>query len=269
MQRNELCTGRFQHVSWVETTGSTNVDLVAAAAAEPLVPLVLLADEQTAGRGRLDRSWEQARGGGLMVSFYVPWNDASTAHVVPTALGVAIAEAIAATGRVVGLKWPNDVVVGSRADAPPSSEEVQQLDGRKLGGMLSVAVTTDDGFAGVVAGLGCNISWPPRDYVELPDAAALDHLPGDRIDRDALASDLIYRFDAELTAVHESGVHRLADRYRERCVTIGQDVRVDVGADVVEGKATDVDPTGALILDVDGRQHRVDVGDVTHLRPRF
>lgn len=260
MQRNDLIAGRFQHVSWVDQTGSTNADVAAMAVGEPSVARALFADEQTSGRGRLDRSWEQAKGSGLLVSFFIPWLDASTAHLVPTALGVAIAGAITDTGRSVGLKWPNDVVVKAVGDP---------LDGKKLGGMLSSSVVTERGFCGVVAGLGCNVTWPPLKFPELPDATALDHLSGVPISRDALATDLIRRFDQELTASADRGADNLLDRYRGLCVTLGQAVRVEVGHETVEGVATDIDPSGALLLDVDGRQLRVDVGDVTHVRRRI
>lgn len=268
VQRDDLCAGRFQHVGWVDRTGSTNTDLTEMGAANPTVPRVLFADLQTAGRGRLNRRWEQAASGGLMVSFYVPWTDASSSHLVPTALGVAIAEAISMTGRSVGLKWPNDIVV-ARADTvvAPGSDEQSPMLGKKLGGMLSAAVVADNALCGVVAGLGCNVSWPPLGFDALPDAVALDSLPGERVDREHLAADLIGRFDRELEAVHESGATRLLDRYRRSCVTIGQDVRVSLGDDTIVGRATDIDPSGALLVDVDGRQRRVDVGDVVHLRP--
>lgn len=259
MLRSELSAGRFQQVSWVETTGSTNADLVERAPAEPVRPLALFADEQTAGRGRLDRRWEQSRGGGLMVSFYVPWTNALLGHLVPTALAVATVVVIEGLERPVGLKWPNDVVVGEAAGPA--------LSGKKLGGMLSAAVLVDRKFAGVVVGLGCNVTWPPADSAELPDAAALAHLDGPDIERTALAASLVARFDEELTALEASGSQRLLERYRDRCVTIGQRVKVEVAGMTIEGLATDIDPSGALLLEVDGRQRKVDVGDVIHLRP--
>lgn len=259
MHKSELSKGRFQQVSWVESTGSTNADLQVAALAEPSIPLVLFADEQTAGRGRLDRSWEQSRGGGLMVSFFVPWTDAPSSHLVPTSLAVAIALVIEQAERPVGLKWPNDVVVGQGAGP--------ELRDKKLGGMLSSAVVADGRFLGVVAGLGCNVTWPPIDSTELPDAAALEHLDGPDLELSSLAAALVSRFDGELSALERLGSQRLLDRYRDRCVTLGQRVRVEVSGTVLEGTATDIDPSGALLLDVDGHQRRVDVGDVIHLRP--
>lgn len=263
-QRSELSAGRFVDVRWVDQTGSTNADLLQIAPGSPAVARVLFADEQTNGRGRLDRSWEQASGGGLMVSFFVPWSNAATAHLVPTALGVAIVGAAEASGRSVGLKWPNDVVIPAGA---AEDDSVGELVGKKVGGMLSSSVVTNNVFRGVVAGLGCNISWPPPDFAELPEAAALDHLPGPPVDREVLAADLVSGFDRELTTIEERGPVELLDRYRHRCVTIGQRVSVEQGAERIVGRATDIDESGALLLEVEGRQRRIDVGDVKHLRP--
>jgi len=244
--------GRFQEVSWTPVTGSTNADLVRHAQHSPTVAAVLFADEQTAGRGRRDRRWEMAPGGGLLVSFFVPWVPVADAHVVPTALGVAAVEAIAETSREVALKWPNDLVT---------------MDGRKLGGMLSEAVWVEGKFVGVVAGLGCNVSWPDAEAREyLPDAANLDELGSGQVDRTALAAGLIGAFDNELETVVSLGVDHSHVRYRERCATLGTTVRIDQGDNVVVGVATDVSTDGALIVIVDGVQRRIDVGDVVHLR---
>lgn len=93
---DNFVTDRFASLRWVPQTGSTNADLLNGALAAPDQPEVLFTDEQTAGRGRHQRSWTMRAGGGIMVSFYVPWRDASTAHGVNTALAVAVADAIRA-----------------------------------------------------------------------------------------------------------------------------------------------------------------------------
>lgn len=253
MELANAAHGRFQEVSWEKITGSTNADLVERARTHPSEAAVAFTDEQTAGRGRRDRRWDMVSGGGLLVSFFVPWSPADDAHAVPTALAVAAIEAISQHGREVALKWPNDIVT---------------LDDRKVGGMLSEAVTVDGQFIGVVAGLGCNVSWPDRDArLHLPDAANLDELGAGPVDRSSLARALIRSFDEELDGVRASGVQHLHDRYRERCTTIGTTVRVEQAHGTVIGEATDLSPDGALIIVVDGVQRRIDVGDVVHLRP--
>ena len=198
-----------------------------------------------------------APGGGLLVSFYVPWTAAATAHLVPTALGVAAVDAIEETGRSVGLKWPNDLVVAS---------------GQKLGGMLSNTVLSHTmgagtSLAGVVVGLGCNVSWPAAGQVGLERATSLDRLGDAPVDREMLAGALVRRLDRELSDLESFGSATLHNRYRERCFTIATSVRIENSdGSFTTGVATDIDPSGALVLDVDGIQRLVDVGDVVHLR---
>lgn len=252
MEVTQAPYGRFERVDYTTVTGSTNTDLANSARSEPSRARVLCTDEQTAGRGRRDRRWDMAPGGGLLVSFYVPWAHHETAHALPTALGVAAITAIAEFGRTVGLKWPNDIV------AP---------DDRKVGGMLSEAVSIDGTFVGVVVGLGCNTSWPDVAVPGLESAANLDELGEGLIDRALLLAAITRTFDGELSALEGHGVGGLHDRYRNICVTIGRRVRVEQGTGAVVGMATDIDQDGALILDVQGAQRRIDVGDVVHLRP--
>lgn len=252
MKLGQAQTARFQRVSWTPVTGSTNADLLKRASEFPDEAEVLFTDEQTAGRGRRDRRWDMVAGGGLLVSFYVPWTSPEEAHAIPTALGVAAIEAIAMMGRQVWLKWPNDII------AP---------DNRKVAGMLSETVVVDGCFVGVIIGLGCNVSWPdPSVAAELPNAVSLDRLGDDPVDRTKLAVSLVEAFDRELDGVQARGVGQLQDRYRARCRTIGSMVRIDQGDTVVTGQATDVSVDGALLVSIDGVQRRVDVGDVVHLR---
>ena len=261
MDTESLGAGRFESVEFVAQTGSTNADLVDAAGTDPQTPRVLIADEQTAGRGRHDRTWTMPPGGGLLLSFYVPWADRDAAHIVPTSLGNAAIAAITSVvalrdgGSSIGLKWPNDIVDDQD---------------RKLGGMLSSAVVVDGQFAGVVVGLGINVTWPLEAQPDLPDAAALVSLLADGvdgIDRQALAAELIKRFDRVLGTAETYGVVPVHDRYRRQCLTLGSTVTVHRADGDITGLACDIDPNGALIIDIDGRQQCVDVGDVIHVRP--
>lgn len=260
-----LSAGRFLDVEWSPQTGSTNEDLKRVAAEAPAQPAVRITDEQTEGRGRRDRAWTMPPGGGVLMSLYVPWTDVQTLNAVPTALGVAAIGAIETTlGQMSAkpmLKWPNDLIMraGDRD--------------RKFGGMLSEIVSSpaNEPF-GIVCGIGINVTWPNENDIEqhpeLANAAALGSV-AESVDRVALAAGIIDGFDRELTSLVEAGPAPILERYRTHCATIGSQVRVVIGGDDeadVTGIATDIDPTGALLVQADGALQRFEVGDVVHLR---
>jgi BirA family biotin operon repressor/biotin-[acetyl-CoA-carboxylase] ligase len=220
------------HVRVVDETGSTNADLLLAAAAGAPDRSVLSARYQSAGRGRLDRRWESPPGANLLVSLLfreVPANPHELTHRVALAALDAIE---ATTGRRASLKWPNDLL----------------LDGAKLAGLLA-----QSGGHGrveyVVVGLGLNVGW------SIDGAASLDGA----VSPDALLAALLGAFDA-LPA-------DIAARYRQRLDTLGRQVRVQRAEGDVFGRAVDLDADGRLVvLDDCGLSHHIDVGDVVHLR---
>lgn len=204
-------------------------------------PLLVLTDEQTAGRGRLDRVWSAPPNSSVLMSMGLPLSGHHSAFTLK--VGVVVAGALAARGVHVRLKWPNDIVA--------------VIDGRvrKLGGILA-EIHRDH----VVLGIGLNID---LDDEELPTADAIScRQLGPTPRRERLINDIV---SGLLTLPR--GV-TLA-RYRELCATIGADVRVSrIAGDAITGRALDVDADGALlVLDSAGREHRVTVGDVQHLRP--
>lgn len=264
MREQDMTSTRFTSIRCVHETGSTNADLVEQAKLAPDKSAVLFADSQTAGRGRRDRTWTQVPGGGVLVSFYVPCADRDALHAVPTALGIATAEVMgnAANSCLPRLKWPNDIVC-----------EFKGRD-RKLAGMLSEVVVVDGAPVGVVAGLGCNIGWPSETQVEIEGdaigaAIALDTISETPIDRNAFSSALVVGFESELDRLDTLGVDAILDRYRSRCATIGRIVEIQTTDDTVTGRATDLDRDGALLVEIEGRLRRIDVGDVVHLRPEL
>ncbi len=216
----------------VEETGSTNADLLAAAAAGAPDRTVLAALHQTAGRGRLDRRWEAPPGANLLVSLLVR---PSPEHPHLAVQRVALAAA-AACERLAGvrpeLKWPNDLL----------------LDGAKLAGVL--AQSRLGANSALVVGIGVNCGWAPEGGARL----------GESVAPMALLATLLRCYD-ELPL-------DLTGLYRERLATIGRQVRVELADGAVVGTATDVEPDGRLVvLDADGATHRFAVGDVVHLRP--
>ena len=222
------------HVEVVSETGSTNADLLAAAAAGAPDRSVLCALHQTAGRGRLDRRWDAPPGANLLVSLLfrdVP----AAAHELTWRVGLA---ACAAAEQVAGvtptLKWPNDLLV----------------DDRKLAGVLAQASFGAPGGAAIVVGIGMNVRWAPEGAARL--GKGVDPL-------DVLAA---------LLAAYDALPADVLPLYRQRLGTLGRAVRVELpGGEVINGRAVDADPDGRLVvLDACAVTHRLDVGDIVHLR---
>lgn len=219
------------HVHRVAETGSTNADLIAAADDGAPDRTVLVAGHQTAGRGRLDRRWEAPAGANLLASLL--FREVPEQHPVALTHRVSLAAVEACrcvAGVVPVLKWPNDLL----------------LDDRKLAGIL--AQRTAGGA--VVVGIGINVGWAPDGAARLGDEYAPD---------DVLVA-LLEAFDALPDDIGPA--------YRAALATLGRRVRVELFDGVVEGTAVDVGSDGRLVvLDDCAISHRIDVGDVVHLRP--
>ena len=248
-----------------EATPSTNAALAERARAGEEPGFVLFTEHQTAGRGRRDRRWEAPPGSSLLLSVLTRPTALGLAddevHLVPTALGVAAAEAARdVTGADIRLKWPNDLVV---TDADGVT--------RKLAGLLAETVVDAGHVAALVVGLGINVNWPDRLPAGLAGTAtALNHLTGADVDRSALLGALLVGFDRGYGGLGAPGSRvALGARHRELSATIGRRVRVETPAGVVVGDAVDVDGEGRLLVvdECPDRPRALSVGDVVHLRP--
>lgn len=260
--RSALRSTRFADLSWVAQTGSTNADLVSRAASGASDGTVLVAEEQTAGKGRVGREWESPPGSSLLFSVLLrPGIEPERTFAVTAAMAVSAVEACALVVPLrVGIKWPNDLVVVGEGS----------YDGLKLAGMLAEAVFEGDRLAGVVTGLGINVNWPTPmpEHLEAR-ATSLNHVVGHRIDREDLLTELLRRLDVWASELdHAPGRAKLMERYRMVSSTIGQRVRVEMHDGPLEGQALEVDDTGRLKVLVDGEDEPRDflVGDVVHLR---
>ncbi|MBZ5733294.1 biotin--[acetyl-CoA-carboxylase] ligase [Nocardioides sp. TRM66260-LWL] len=240
----------------VAETGSTNA--LAAERAREGAPdgAVVVAEHQTAGRGRLDRRWEAPAGAALTLSVVLrpdvpparwPW--------LPLLAGVAVVETLAEHGFAARLKWPNDVLLGA--------EE------RKVAGLLVERVETPGGPTAVV-GIGLNVSLT-ADELPVPTATSLALArPGEPApDREALLLALVARLRTRHASWRVGGAaaDALRQEYREACATLGRPVRVEMPGDrTLQGTAVDVDADGRLVLDDGLTRHPVGAGDVVHVR---
>ncbi|MFZ0323587.1 MAG: biotin--[acetyl-CoA-carboxylase] ligase [Actinomycetes bacterium] len=252
MSRDARSGSLWADPEWVGSTGSTNADVRRRALAGEPEGLVLSADEQTEGRGRLGRSWTAPRGSGLAVSVLLRPVSRPAAQWgwLPLLVGSAVAAAVTdQTGLSIGLKWPNDVMVGDK----------------KLGGVLVERVDTELGPAAVV-GVGLNVSLP-RDLLPVPSATSL-LAEGVSCHRRPLLAAYLDSLEVRYRSWSAGESPRAA--YRAQCSTIGREVRVMLPGGVADvlGRAVDVDASGRLLVEPDGDGGPVALssGEVWHVR---
>ncbi|MFJ8697091.1 biotin--[acetyl-CoA-carboxylase] ligase [Streptomyces roseolilacinus] len=241
----------------VPTTGSTNTDLASRAAELP-EGAVLVAEEQTSGRGRLDRAWSAPARSGLFFSVLLkPDVPAQRLAWLPLLTGVAVATALArAAGVDTALKWPNDLLV------TVGGEE------RKAGGILAERA----GDHGVVVGVGLNVTLR-ADELPVPTAGSLALADAVCTDRDPLLRAVLRSLEewyGRWTAAGgDPAASGLQAAYAAGCATLGRTVRAELPGDrALTGEAAAIDGDGRLVVATpDGRREAVGAGDIVHLRP--
>jgi BirA family biotin operon repressor/biotin-[acetyl-CoA-carboxylase] ligase len=238
-------------VEVVDEAPSTN-DVVTERAREGTAGegLIVVAEHQTAGRGRLGRTWETPPRSALTLSvLLVPRTPAVDWPWVPLLTGYAVARALRQLGAAAALKWPNDVLLGDR----------------KLAGILTERVDTPTGPA-VVVGVGINVD---QTREELPPDVALGAtslaLEGVDVERTELLSALLRSLRTEYDAYQRGGLEALRSAYATSCVTLGREVSVALpNGDTVVGEATAIDEGGRLLVAGPDGVVPVSAGDVVH-----
>lgn len=237
-------------------TASTN-DIVDRLAREGVAEgVVVFAERQTQGRGRLGRRWESPAGRGLWLSVLLrpPLRPVAAMQLTVMA-AVACARAVERqTALRPQIKWPNDLMFGAR----------------KCGGILLEMAAELDHVHHVVLGIGIDVNLTAP---ELPAnlrgiATSLRMELGRAVDRSALAATLMGALDEAYRLVGTGGFGPLADEWEDRCTTLGQHVTIRVGSTRISGTAESLDDDGALRVRTDhGRLERVVGGDVTVVVP--
>jgi BirA family biotin operon repressor/biotin-[acetyl-CoA-carboxylase] ligase len=248
-------------IYWFAEIDSTNTYLSDQARSGASEGTVVVANHQTAGRGRLDRRWEAPPGASLLMSvLFRP--DIAAAELYLGTAAVALA-AVRACRDVAGVeatvKWPNDVMVG----------------GRKLAGVLAEAEFDQGAVQWVVIGMGINVAWPGPDGVggtcldlERASANANEGEAPSPVDRDALLDAVLSSLSPRRTQLDSAeGRRHLAAELRAYCSTLGSQVRVELAAGDITGLAEAIDDDGHLIVQTQADRRTVTAGDVVHLRP--
>jgi BirA family transcriptional regulator, biotin operon repressor / biotin---[acetyl-CoA-carboxylase] ligase len=248
----------------VAETGSTNADLAARARAGADQGAVLIAERQTAGKGRLDRAWESPARAGITVSVLLrPPVPPVRLAWLPLLAGVALVEAVGRVALVdAGLKWPNDLLVR------PGSEEGEY---GKCAGVLAEAVGS-----GIVLGLGLNVSQtadelPPRadKAAFAPTSLALSGAV--TTDRDPLVRAILRTlarwYGIWVEHAGDPNASGVRQAYQDSCLTLGTQVSVALpGGNHVSGLASDVDGDGRLVVQTPTGPNPVAAGDVQRVR---
>ncbi|MFJ5087631.1 biotin--[acetyl-CoA-carboxylase] ligase [Streptomyces sp. NPDC088674] len=249
--------GLWTALDVVPRTGSTNTDLRERSTGAP-EGTVLVAEEQTGARGRLDRRWSAPPRSGLFFSVLLrPGVPPARLGWLPLLAGVALATALSrAAGVDTALKWPNDLLL------TVGGEE------RKAAGILAEA--TPDGA--VVLGIGLNVSLR-ADELPVPTAGSLALAEGLTTDRDpllrAVLRSLADWYERWREADGDPVACGLQAAYAAGCSTLGRQVRAELPGDAeLIGEAVALDGDGRLVLVTPGgAQEAVGAGDIVHLRP--
>jgi BirA family biotin operon repressor/biotin-[acetyl-CoA-carboxylase] ligase len=240
-------------VHYFTEIGSTND--VAARLADSGAPdgTLVIASSQTAGRGRLGRHWHSPPDAGLYASLVA--RSVSAAPYLTLAGGVAVAQGITrATGLPVQIKWPNDIVV-------PDSARPSRM--RKLAGILAEASSGAEGMIYVVLGFGINLrttAYPP----ELRErATSIEAELGRPIEAGAVLAETLAALNGHVTSLDEGAPDRVLEDWRALAPSSrGCGVELATPSGRVEGVATGIDDTGALLVRIGGRVERVIAGEV-------
>ena len=243
------------NILYHEETRSTNEDAKAAANAGAPDGTLVVTEFQGTGHGRLSRGWFCPKGEGVLFSVVLR----PTAFLPQEApkctllAAVAVARAIRGLGIDVGIKWPNDILAG----------------GKKLVGILTEMSAEMERIHYIVIGTGINVNIAPAEFSpDIKDmATSLSILAGHAVDRRQLLAAILCEMEALYAAAQEQGFAPIFDAWRELSVTLGKDVRVLGVGETFEGRAADIDETGALLVDTEHGRRRVLAGDVS-IRPK-
>ncbi|TAN23566.1 MAG: biotin--[acetyl-CoA-carboxylase] ligase [Actinomycetota bacterium] len=221
---------------------------------------VILADHQSAGRGRLDRDWVDSPGSSVLMSILLRPNfPPQFFYLITSALSLAASQILESKFSIpCKLKWPNDVMVADK----------------KIGGILAEAAYTGVENSWVVAGIGLNCLQSGDELAVISQGAtsilAESGIRLDEQERIDLATQIVARFATFYVSLGDPDERTgLADLYRSACDTIGKLVRVEMPGETLTGIASGISEEGNLLIETDTGMRAVPAGDIIHLRKSF
>lgn len=234
-----------------ETINSTNTRAIELASAGGANGTLVLARQQTAGRGRLGRQWVSPSDSGIYASFLLRPDTQSIQNLstITLAVGVAVAKAIRTTAGIdIGLKWVNDLV----------------FDGKKLGGILCEMPASSSGKA-LIIGIGINVRFQEN---QLPDDLKekmiwLERITKQPVDPNLVIAEIAYCLEQAYGLLLGGQSAQILDEWRARSITLGRRVIATSGERSIEGDAVDIAPSGALIVDTGSEKVELHAGEIT------
>lgn len=238
-----------RRIVYLDRTASTMDEAVRLAAEGAQEGTVVVAESQSAGRGRAGRTWFSPSGKGIYFSLLLrPPVLLERFSLLNLLAAVAVSEAVHnVAGVFTGIKWPNDIL----------------LDGRKAGGILTESGRDPGGAPYVVVGIGLNVNNGPAEL--LPGTAAVKEAAGVKIDRVALLQEIFFRIETYYIEFCRGDYALITGKWRGLNSTLGKRVKVLLPRGVIEGEAVDIDDDGGLLVRRDsGLTEKVLAGDVIH-----
>ena len=241
----------------IDSTNNEAKRLAAKGAAEGTI---VVAEQQTGGKGRLERHFFSPAGKGIWFSVILrPKFLPQEAPKCTLMAAVAVAEAMARFGLTPAIKWPNDLL----------------YENKKLVGILTEMSAEMDGINYIVIGTGINVNINAADFpADIKEtAASLAMMKGENIPRVEFFREVLRAFDRNYQSVKENGFEEVFKKWRQYSITLGQEVKVigvrgDSSGEVFYGTAVDIDNDGALIVDTEAGRRKVLAGDVS-IRPKL
>ncbi len=232
-----------QRIEYVNSTDSTNNECKRLE--DKTDGTLVIADAQTAGKGRLGRVWESPHGSGIWMSILLkPDVSLESVSQITLVTGMAVCRAV---GIDAMIKWPNDVVI----------------DGKKICGILTEMSAEIERINYVICGIGINVNTPSFPEELQDKATSLFVETAKKHEREKIAADVLNEFEKLYNVFTEKGFSFLADEYRKMCVTLNKDVRVIHRNNELTGKAVDIDDSGNLIVETENGQITVHSGEVS------